>query len=339
MLDGLYPFTLAFANGTFWRSEKYGAEIFVLDIGLYLIPLLRTVFPDLSFRPFHSIDDLPRHYESVDVYGLGFPEGDNDNPFQIMSGKAHPSVIRDVILTNLNIESRAECIVQISRQLLPGNLEAFHARAALDASREAPGLRDFHDVGGPVYTAMHYYASTAQERRSIKNEQAVFRELVRVFNKKRGICVKLVQLDKLSIAEQFEVYATAKVVLGQHGAGLAYTAVMPNGTRDGGTLIEFDPNYNKNFYYTATAVGVAYIHADSAKYAGIYNTADNTFVDLNTRQVARLVGSLLSDWDPPETALKGVIYNGTAADPSPQAVLESAQAADIAFGKSQSSKP
>jgi capsular polysaccharide biosynthesis protein len=250
-----------------------------------------------------------------------------------MSGNSHPSVIRDVILSNLNIESRAQCIVQISRQLLPGNLEAFHARAALDASREAPGLRDFHDVGGPVYTAMHYFASTAQERRSIRNELAVFRELVRVFNKKRGICVKLVQLDKLSIAEQFEVYASAKIVIGQHGAGLAYTAVMPNGTQDLSTLIEFDPNYNKNFYYTAKAVGVAYIHADRSKYDGIYNTADNTFVDLNPRYVARLVGSLLSDWAPPESSMKGVVYNGTAADPSPGAVLESRLASDIAFGK------
>jgi hypothetical protein len=348
MLDGLFPFTLAYSNNTFHRSVEHNASIYVLDIGLYLLPLLQTVYPNLHFIPFTSHSHLPQYYEPIDLMGVGFfeytPGEEIVDPYKTLAGNQNIQTIRDVIFTQLGMEPNPQCIVLISRRLQEQNLKSFHLKHLLDESHEAPGMNEYHNTGGGMYTAFHYYATTAQERRMILNEQKVFKDLVHIFHKKYKQCVQLIQLDKLSIREQFLTFMNAKLVIGQHGAALTYSGFLSNDPLNKGILIELDPQYNWNFKLECEAMGVEYHHLQREEHPGLYKTADNVNIEISSKTLIKVVKSYLKDWKGYQEkknkrsaggrALREVmgsywmtlygqrIYNGTSALPSPESIQE-----------------
>ena len=101
--------------------------------------------------------------------------------------------------------------------------------------------------------------------------------------KTHGDEVQLLSLDGMPHAEQIAAFARARVVVGQHGAGLTHAAYMAEGT----TLIELKPFVNANFEYLAKAVGVKYVRANGLR---VYRSADDTdHIELDPAQVARVV--------------------------------------------------
>lgn len=318
MLDGLWPFIIAFTQGKLSRISV-GAPVYVLDIGLYILPLLRTVFPSVAFVPFSSLQDLPQMYEIVQLKGPGMARfGNNENPFVTAFGKDIMK-IRNVVYDSLNITAKATCIVLLSRQMDPRNLENFHSKSVLDRKKESPFLRTFHNAGEHVYTAMHYSDSTAHERRAMKNEMSLFKQMSKVFNKKYGICVKLVQLDKLSIREQFETFATAKLVIAQHGAGLTYTPFLPNKAPHQGIVLELNPQINPNFKLACEAMGVRHHFLHRAEYPSLYTSNDDTFIEVAEKQVIKIIMSHLVGWAAPE---KGEVWDLSASPLSAEALKE-----------------
>lgn len=300
MLDGLFPFTLAYANNTFQRSIEHNASIYVLDIGLYLLPLLQTIYPNLHFIPFTSHSQLPQYYEPIDLLGVGFfeytPGEEIIDPYKTLAGNQNIQTIRDVIFTQLGVEPNPQCLVLISRRLQEQNLKSFHQKHLLDESRESPGMNEYHNVGGGVHTAFHYYATTAQERRMILNEQKVFQDLVQIFHKKYKQCVQLIQLDKLSIREQFLTFMNAKLVIGQHGAALTYSGFLSNDPTNKGILIELDPQYNWNFKLECEAMGVEYHHLHRDEHPGLYKTSDNVNIEISSKVLVKVIKNYLKDW-------------------------------------------
>jgi hypothetical protein len=339
MFDALWPFTLAYSQDTFSRCQL-GAPIYVLDIGLYLLPLLRTVFPSLRFVPFSSTDTLPPDCEPVDLTGLGMA------PFSLLGQPPSPatghstffdpllaqtssplSVIRDIVLSQLNLSSTSQspqCIVLLSRTMSPEGIAAFHERHLLDLSREAPDLKPFHDLGPHVHTALFYLSSTAHQRRAIVNEDQLFVHLARVFNKKFGICVKLVELSRLSLREQFETFTTAKVVIAQHGAGLAFAPFMPNTPADPGLVLELLPMINPTFHLTCEAMGVRHIFVDRSTAPNCYSSENNTFVTVQAKALVRLVAQHLEGWSAP---VLGKVHNLTKSPSSSEPYTPLAPAA------------
>jgi hypothetical protein len=320
MLDGLWPFIVAYSKGDFSRTAS-GAPVYVLDIGLYILPLLRTVFPAISFVPFVSINALPVVYEVVKLRGPGMARfGSSENPFMTAFG-TDVQKIRDVVYGNLNITAKAKCIVQLSRQMEARNLDYFHSKSAIDRSKESPFLRTFHNAGEHLYTAMYYGDSTGHERRAMQNEQSLFKQMSKVFNKKFGICVKLVQLDKLSIREQFETFATAKLVIAQHGAGLTYAPFLPTSGSDQGIVLELNPQINPNFKLACEAMGVKHSFLDRVEHSEIYLSTDDTFIEVSEKQVIKAIMSHLVGWAAPE---EGQVLDLSMAPLSKEALKERA---------------
>lgn len=347
MLDGLFPFTLAFANNTFDRALQKKVPIYVLDIGLYLLPLLQTVFPNLDFIPFHSHSQLPEYYESVDLTGVGFfeytPGEEIIDPYKALAGNQDLTTIRDVVFSQLGATPLPRCIVMISRKLQEQNLLSFHQKHILDESHEAPGIKEYHDVGPGVHTAFYYYATTAHERRVLLNEQKVFQDLVTIFHKKYKQCVQLVQLDKLSLREQFLTFMNAKIVIGQHGAALTYSGFLSNDPSNRGILVELDPQYNWNFKLECEGMGVEYHHLQRDENPGLYKTEDHVNIELSSKHLIKTIKGYLKDWkgyqekkvhdkavqmkvvfgDYWDTLYGSGVYNGTNALPSAESIQES----------------
>jgi hypothetical protein len=350
MLDGLFPFTLAYANNTFHRCIEHNASIYVLDIGLYLLPLLQTIYPQIHFIPFTSHAHLPQYYEPIDLLGVGFfeytPGEEIIDPYKTLAaaaGQQNIQIIRDVIFTQLDAKPNPQCLVLISRRLQDQNLKSFHQKHLLDESNEAPGMNEYHHAGSGVYTAFHYYATTAQERRIILNEQKVFHDLVHVFHKKYKQCVQLIQLDKLSIRQQFLTFMNAKMIIGQHGAALTYSGFLSNDPTNRGILIELDPQYNWNFKLECEAMGVEYHHLQREEHPGLYKTSDNVNIEISSKVLVKVMKSYLKDWkgyqvkrddDDKRSRLVKVMgsywgtlygkgmYNGTSATPSLESIHE-----------------
>lgn len=324
MFDGLWPFALAYSQNRFSRWYE-GAAIYVLDIGLYLLPLLRTVFPNLTFISFTSASAVPSNAEPVDLTGIGMasfsslsePPSNSTGLSKFFDLLLSPfnfprlSVIRDIVYQQLNLTSLPQCIVLVSRVMSPSKLSAFHARHSLDQSRESHDLKPFHDLGPFVHTAMYYLQSTAHERRGIQNEHLLFRQLIKIFNKKFGICVKHVELSTLSIRQQFELFATAKIVIAQHGAALAYAPFMPNDPSDPGIVLELLPLINPTFHLTCNAMGVKHQFLDRSTHSELYLSDDNNFLEIDAKALVRLVAEQLEGWKAPSL---GKVYNLTTAN-------------------------
>lgn len=324
----------------------------MLDIGLYMTPILETLFPHLRFISFYEHSQLPQYYELIELIGIGFVEDDSAetiiNPYYQIADKQNIQVIRDVIFKELQAKPNPQCVTLISRTLQPQNLKSFHLKHLLDESHEAPGLNYYHNVGPGVHTAFYYYASTAHERRNIINEQKIFQDLITVFHKKYNQCVQLVQLDKLSLREQIQVFMNSKIVIGQHGAGLTLSGFMSNDPADKGILIELDPQYNLNFKLECDAMGVEYHHLHRDKYPGLYKTNDHINIELSSKKLVQALKTLLKDWkgyqkkslssSPSSTTTTSTtkpskksylesmyetgVYNGTSASPSPSSIIE-----------------
>ena len=320
MLDGLWPFALAYSNGQLDRCHQ-GAPIYVLDVGLYMLPLLTATFPQLSFVPFYRIDDLPPVYEVVTLRGPGMARfGSDSNPFHaVFGGEEGMRTIREVILKQLGITPQGTCIVLLSRQMDPHNLRNFHLKSSLDRSRESPFLRWFHYTGEHVYTSLYYGDTTGHERRTIRNEQALFQEMAKVFNKKYGMCVKLVQLDKLSVKEQIETFASAKLVIAQHGAGLSLAAFMPNTDHDRGIVLELLPRINPNFQLACEGMGVEHRFLNRTGHGDVYATNDDMFIEVSARRLVRVAMSALVGWAPPRA---GGVIDQSSSSPSEVALAE-----------------
>ncbi|CAE7826296.1 unnamed protein product, partial [Symbiodinium microadriaticum] len=218
--------------------------------------------------------------------------------------------IREVILEQLDLTPKGNCIVLLSRQMDQRNLKNFHVKSQLDRSREAPFLRFFHDAGENVYTAMYYGETTGHERRTILNEKELFAQMRKAFNKKYGMCVKLVQLDKLSIMEQFETFASAKLVIGQHGAGLAY---------DNGITLELNPQINPNFHLACQGTGVHHRFLDRTQYGDVYATEEDSFIKVFGKRLVKVMMSFLVGWVPPQA---GGVLDLSATSLSPAALAE-----------------
>ena len=168
------------------------------------------VYPRCKSRPIHSPSDTA--------------DPDKKNPFLALdSAHNRPDLnrsvsisdVRDLVFTRLRLKPRAACIFLLSRNSSAEQLAAFADRVVLDRSREAAGLHRYHDTGPHVYTALHYQPSTAQQRRFISNEDQVLRRLKAVFGTKYGVCVERLQLDGMSIREQFRAFSRAKLVIAQ----------------------------------------------------------------------------------------------------------------------------
>jgi hypothetical protein len=279
----------------------HNAPIYVIDIGLYLLPLLQTIYPSLTFIPFTSHAELPHHYEPIDLTGVGFfeytPGEPIVDPFKTMTGPTQSlQLIRDVIFQQLNHTPSPQCIILVSRQLQEENLNSFHDKHTLDEMNESPGMNSYHDTGPGMHSAFLYYATTAQERRKLLNEHEIFQELVHIFHDKYHQCVQLIQLDKLSIREQFLVFMNAKLVLGQHGAALTYSGFMSNLFQDTSILVELDPQYNWNFKLECEGMGVDYLHLQRDEYPGLYLTEDHVNIDLSGKKLIKILKKILKEW-------------------------------------------
>ena len=81
IFDGLLPFCIMYLKGGFARAVPTPnksitpASIYVLDIGLFLLPLLRSIFPEIHFIGFWSLSQLPRDEDVAEahLYGVGMP--------------------------------------------------------------------------------------------------------------------------------------------------------------------------------------------------------------------------------------------------------------------------
>ena len=82
IFDALLPFCVAYLKGAFTRASPSitdgriilpGAPIYVLDIGLYLTSVLRTLFPEFLFIEFFKVSQIPMNAQSVNLYGVGMP--------------------------------------------------------------------------------------------------------------------------------------------------------------------------------------------------------------------------------------------------------------------------
>lgn len=314
MFDGLWPFCLHYYNGTFDKaikssSNKYPVSVYILDIGLYLVPLFQSVFQHIRFIPFHSITDIPSYHQAVHLYGVGMAQKDNNysNLFKTRLSTSHIAVVRDVIYQQLGITSSPRCIILLSRTTSKSNLNAFANKHKIDMSREGPLLHRFHDTGPHMYTALHYIGTTGSQRRTIVNEQEVFDKMYKVFYQKYDGCVKLVELDKLSFRDQFKVFANAKVVVGQHGAGLTFAGFMPNGTHENGVdgygtgsyVLELLPHINPTFAHACNATGVNHMVISREKYPDIYVTENNNDIVVNPKKLVRLITEVIQGWEPP----------------------------------------
>ena len=139
------------------------------------------------------------------------------NPFLLLykDDKVSMGNIRDLIFHRLNIYPKAKCVILLSRSTTQSKLMKFKSKTLLDMSRDEPGLAAYHDTGDHIYTALHYNPTTSQQRRFIINEKDIFMKLQSVLEGKYGVCVKMINLDDLSIREQFKVFSTAKLVIAQ----------------------------------------------------------------------------------------------------------------------------
>jgi hypothetical protein len=202
------------------NTSEYDIDVYVLNIGMHLLPLLRSVYYDIRFIEFHRVDQLPKDAVEIILPGIGMPQfkdyynemdnsfglSANDNPFyklgnmptQSQSKNIIPS-IRQLVYQRLNLGAMGNnepyedansskqydnrCILLISRETDRQYFSHFAARSNFDRLRENLDMRAFHFTGEHVYTSMHYSDSTAGERRSILNEDALVAYLRNVYIK------------------------------------------------------------------------------------------------------------------------------------------------------------
>jgi hypothetical protein len=156
-----------------------------------------------------------------------------------------------------------------------------------------------------MYTAMHYMGTTANQRRTITNELELIEKLNNTFYTKYDACVRFVHLDQLSYREQFRVFATAKIVIAQHGAGLTFSGFMPNATSHNvnhlpaSIVVELLPHVNPTFQHVCNATGVTHIMASEHSHPDIYRLVNGSNIEVNPNKMVRLVSQLLEDWEPP----------------------------------------
>lgn len=74
--------------------------------------------------------------------------------------------------------------------------------------------------------------------RKIKNEKELILKLKRIFNDTK---LRVIQLDKHSVKKQIQIVTSTNILLGVHGAGLAYGLLL----RSGSALIELFPLHYK----------------------------------------------------------------------------------------------
>lgn len=126
------------------------------------------------------------------------------------------------------------------------------------------------------------WVSRAQSRRRhLSNEPAV-RELV------TSLGFEIVCPEALSITEQFRTFASARVIAGQHGAGLTNILLAPVG----GALIELrDPrdSHNNCYFALANAIGLDYYYLETEWRRG-FSRNQSRYVDLD--KLAELLGGL-----------------------------------------------
>lgn len=280
MFDALFGVAVAYAENVF-VSPSQSPTLYVLDIGLYLVSALRELFPEFTFIPFSSLAAVPSYAAPIDIYGIGMPSFQSYNPFLNHTYYSTPTtrarttvnataVIRSVFYSQLKVTPVAKCVVILSRLEDETHLQRFHDKAILDQSREAFGLSEYHDTGASVHTAMHYYASTSQHRRSIVNEEELFR-VTRDALAGSYSCIKKVTLASMTLRQQLQVFANAALVIGQHGAGLVWTAFMPYGAH----VIELEPRVNPVFHFSCVAAGVhhTFVHREHDRFQHVYSSA------------------------------------------------------------------
>jgi hypothetical protein len=147
-----------------------------------------------------------------------------------------------------NAERKRLYLTKMHRQLAKARptILAFFARLAAERPLPPPVQKNRGSVvliSRPIVYKFEtsIFAAVGGQRRFIWNFDALRRSLENEFGS-----VKTVVLENMDIMEQYDVFRKAKVVVGQHGAGLVNAFFMRPGTH----VVEIAPVYNdrNNFF-------------------------------------------------------------------------------------------
>ena len=112
----------------------------------------------------------------------------------------------------------------------------------------------------PLYKGV---TDTGCNRRCLRNHNEIKTKL----EKKYGDRFRNVILEEMAIEEQIALFKHAKIVIGQHGAGLCNIVWM---TRKHATVIEFPPFQSPTFSNMANALGIRHKRMDHRRFTGIF---------------------------------------------------------------------
>jgi len=285
-VDGLWPFTAAFLKGKFDQCTS----VYVLDLGIYMVPLLNASFPSLRIMPFNDVAQLPPSPRPITIVGHGMPR-----PFD-------PSVFDTADLRAVRLYTWLSCAREIEERKSRPSVLLIGRRRASQPSPAEPGahgwpswqqkcerdsmldnaaLRVYHSTST---NEVHYAcgaAVTGGQKRHIVNAEAVEAALRDEF----GRDFEVLHPEDMSPCGQVGAFALARVVLGQHGAALSNAVYMS----EGAALLELHPVIHGVFEHTARAVGVRHVAVTDAEFGHLYVGEDRSDVTLRPGPLADAV--------------------------------------------------
>lgn len=286
-IDGLWPFLSSYLQGRFDGCTS----LHTLDIGVFMVPLLRSAVPHIPVVPFHAASQVPRAARPVAVHGHGMPKPTDLPVF-------HSSALRAVRLfswlqcarearaIDAHVQTSAE-IILIGRRNASAPLRrgqsSWEGKCQLDNQRETAAMARFHSTGtnqGLRYTCGA--AATGATKRNITNEDEVAGALRSTFGERFAV----VAPEALSPCGQVAAFSRARLVIGQHGAALSNAIFM----REGAAMLELQPVPHAVFEQVCAAVGIRYLALAESGFSHVYAGKDRrqaTLVPLALAEVAR----------------------------------------------------